>query len=158
MKEAGLNTEIFSGGGTGTYNIQHQMPGFTDVQVGSYVFMDMQYLAIGGEDGEPRLHRLRLRRSRCIATVLNNRFPGRLTTDGGAKALTLNVPHAGVIGEPGMDYNAGSDEFGVITFTGTPVEDLQDRRSPRSDRAALRPGREPLRLRSTASARTASRS
>jgi hypothetical protein len=51
-----------------------------------------------------------------LATVLNNRFPGRLTTDAGAKALTLNVPRAGVVGEPGMDYNAGSDEFGVITF------------------------------------------
>jgi hypothetical protein len=51
-----------------------------------------------------------------LATVVNNRFPGRLTTDAGAKALTLNVPHAGVIGEPDMDYNAGSDEFGSITF------------------------------------------
>jgi len=52
-----------------------------------------------------------------VGTVLNNRFPGRLTTDAGAKALTLNVPRAGVVGEPGMDYNAGSDEFGVISFT-----------------------------------------
>jgi D-serine deaminase-like pyridoxal phosphate-dependent protein len=54
--------------------------------------------------------------------VLNNRFPGRITTDSGAKALTLNVPHAGVLGEPGADYNAGSDEFGVITFSGSPAK------------------------------------
>ena len=40
MKASGLNTEIFSGGGTGTYNIMTKVPGFTDVQVGSYVFMD----------------------------------------------------------------------------------------------------------------------
>jgi D-serine deaminase-like pyridoxal phosphate-dependent protein len=53
MKAAGLSTEIFSGGGTGTYSVQHLTPGFTDVQVGSYVFMDMQYLAIGSEDGDP---------------------------------------------------------------------------------------------------------
>jgi 3-hydroxy-D-aspartate aldolase len=52
-----------------------------------------------------------------VTTILNNRFPGRLTTDAGAKALTLNTPRAGVIGEPGMDYNAGSDEFGAITVT-----------------------------------------
>jgi D-serine deaminase-like pyridoxal phosphate-dependent protein len=52
-----------------------------------------------------------------MATILNNRFPGRLTTDAGAKALTLNEPAAGVVGEPSMAYNAGSDEFGVITFT-----------------------------------------
>jgi D-serine deaminase-like pyridoxal phosphate-dependent protein len=52
-----------------------------------------------------------------VTTILNNRFPGKLTTDAGAKALTLNTPTAGVIGEPGMSYNAGSDEFGVITVT-----------------------------------------
>lgn len=116
MKKAGLSTEIFSGGGTGTYNIQHLVPGFTDIQVGSYVFMDMQYLAIGGEDGP--VYRDFDSSLTVVATVLNNRFPPRLTTDAGAKALTLNVPRAGVKGEADTDYNAGSDEFGVITFNG----------------------------------------
>jgi D-serine deaminase-like pyridoxal phosphate-dependent protein len=116
MKRAGLDTEIFSGGGTGTYSVQHLTPGFTDVQVGSYVFMDMQYLAIGSENGDP-VYQDFAPSLTVVATVLNNRFPGRLTTDAGAKALTLNQPRAGVIGEPGMDYNAGSDEFGVITYT-----------------------------------------
>jgi D-serine deaminase-like pyridoxal phosphate-dependent protein len=117
MKKAGLNTEIFSGGGTGTYNMQHLVPGFSDVQVGSYVFMDMQYLAIGGEHGDAVYDDF-LPSLTVVATILNNRFPGRLTTDAGAKALTLNVPRAGVIGEPAADYNAGSDEFGVMTFKG----------------------------------------
>lgn len=116
MKAAGLCTDIFSGGGTGTYSVQHLVPGFTDVQVGSYVFMDMQYLAIGSEDGDP-VYKDFTPSLTVVTTVLNNRFPGRLTTDAGAKALTLNVPHAGVIGEPAMDYDAGSDEFGVIAFT-----------------------------------------
>ncbi len=115
LKSAGLSTEIFSGGGTGTYSVQHLSPGITDVQVGSYIFMDMQYLAIGSEDGDP-VYKDFAPSLTVIGTVLNNRFPGRLTTDAGAKALTLNVPRAGVIGEPGMDYNAGSDEFGSITF------------------------------------------
>ena len=123
MKKSGLNMEIFSGGGTGTYNIMHNVPGFTDLQVGSYLFMDMQYLAIGGESGDvytdfaPSLT--------VLTTVLNNRFPGRLTTDAGAKALTLNTPTAGVIGEPGMEYNAGSDEFGGIRFTNPPSKEYK---------------------------------
>jgi 3-hydroxy-D-aspartate aldolase len=115
MKKAGLNVEIFSGGGTGTYNMMHLVPGFTDVQVGSYIFMDMQYIPIGSEDGseiykefEPSLT--------VTTTVMNNRFPGVLATDAGTKALTLNKPNPGVIGEPGMDYTAGSDEFGTIRF------------------------------------------
>jgi 3-hydroxy-D-aspartate aldolase len=113
MKKAGLDAGIFSGGGTGTYNIMHLVPGFTDIQVGSYLFMDMQYLAIGSEDGdevfkdfEPALT--------VTTTIMNNRFPGQLTTDAGTKALTLNKPNAAVIGEPGMDHTAGSDEFGSI--------------------------------------------
>ena len=60
-----------------------------------------------------------------LTTIVNNRFPGRLTADAGSKALTLNKPNAGVIGEPGMDYNAGSDEFGAIRFeTATRLKDL----------------------------------
>jgi D-serine deaminase-like pyridoxal phosphate-dependent protein len=124
MKKAGLNTEIFSGGGTGTYNVMHLVPGFTDIQVGSYVFMDMQYLAIGSESGDavygdfaPSLT--------VTTTVLNNRFPGRLTTDAGAKALTLNTPRAGVIGEPAMEYDAGSDEFGSIQFKSPPSKEYR---------------------------------
>ncbi len=124
LKKAGLNMEIFSGGGTGTYNIMHEVPGFTDLQVGSYLFMDMQYLAIGSESGDevysdfgPSLT--------VVTTVMNNRFPNRLTTDAGAKALTLNTPPAGVIGEPGMEYNAGSDEFGGIRFSTPPSKEYK---------------------------------
>jgi D-serine deaminase-like pyridoxal phosphate-dependent protein len=51
-----------------------------------------------------------------MTTVLNTYFPGRLTTDGGAKALTLNKPGPIVIGEQGFTYNAGSDEFGAIRY------------------------------------------
>jgi len=114
MKASGLNAEIFSGGGTGTYNIMTQVPGFTDVQVGSYVFMDTQYLEIGNDKGEiftdfvPSLT--------VMTTVLNTYFPKRITTDAGTKALTLNKPDPQVIGEPGFRYTAGSDEFGSIQY------------------------------------------
>jgi D-serine deaminase-like pyridoxal phosphate-dependent protein len=114
MKASGLNTEIFSGGGTGTYNIMTKVPGFTDVQVGSYVFMDTQYIVIGNEksdtfdDFAPSLT--------VLTTVVNAYFPKRLTTDAGTKALTLNKPDPFVIGEPGFRYTAGSDEFGAIQY------------------------------------------
>ena len=114
MKASGLNAEIFSGGGTGTYNIMTKMPGYTDVQVGSYVFMDTQYLEIGNETGDiftdfaPSLT--------VLTTVVNTYFPKRITTDAGSKALTLNKPDPIVIGEPGFRYTAGSDEFGSIQY------------------------------------------
>ena len=115
MVRAGLDTGIFSGGGTGTYNIDHETPGITDVQVGSYVFMDAQYLAIGGahdeevySDFEPALT--------VLTTVLNAQYEGRATTDAGAKANTINRPWPIIAGETGMNYTAGSDEFGTIRY------------------------------------------
>ncbi len=114
MRAAGLNTEIFSGGGTGTYDIMPKVPGYSDVQVGSYVFMDAQYLEIGNQAGgvfddfDPSLT--------VLTTILNDYFPGRLTTDAGTKTVTLNQPWPIVIGEPGFRYSAGSDEFGSIEY------------------------------------------
>ena len=115
MTRSGLDTGIFSGGGTGTYNIDHETPGITDVQVGSYVFMDAQYLAIGGvhddavyTDFEPALT--------VLTTVLNAQYEGRATTDAGAKANTINRPWPIIAGETGMSYSAGSDEFGSIRY------------------------------------------
>ena len=124
MRKSGLNTEIFSGGGTGTYNIMQMIPGITDVQVGSYIFMDMQYLAIGGERNDTVYDDFAASLT-VLTTVMNNRFPNRLTTDAGAKALTLNVPTASVIGEPDMTYNAGSDEFGAISFQTPPSKNYK---------------------------------
>ena len=115
MTRAGLDTGIFSGGGTGTYNIDHETPGLTDVQVGSYVFMDAQYLGIGGAedpdvytDFEPALT--------VLTTVLNAQYEGRATTDAGAKANTINRPWPIVAGESGMTFTSGSDEFGTIRY------------------------------------------
>ena len=115
MKQAGLNTEIFSGGGTGTYNVMHEVNGFTDVQVGSYVFMDVQYIEIGSETDDAVFGEF-LPSLTVLTTVVNAYFAGSLTTDGGAKALTLNRPGPWVVGETGFTYNPGSDEFGSIRY------------------------------------------
>jgi D-serine deaminase-like pyridoxal phosphate-dependent protein len=115
MQRAGLNTEIFSGGGTGTYNIDHETPGLTDVQVGSYVFMDAQYLAIGGAD-DPDVYSDFQPSLTILTTVLNSQYAGQVTTDAGAKACTINQPWPIVKGERGMTYRSGSDEFGTLRY------------------------------------------
>ncbi|MEX2231281.1 MAG: DSD1 family PLP-dependent enzyme [Cyclobacteriaceae bacterium] len=115
MKAAGLNLEIFSGGGTGTYDIMNAVSGFTDVQVGSYLFMDCQYIIIGGAKNETVFDDFAASLT-VMTTIINNSYPGILTTDSGTKALTLNKPNAVVIGEPEFNYIAGSDEYGTIRF------------------------------------------
>jgi D-serine deaminase-like pyridoxal phosphate-dependent protein len=115
FKRSGLSTEVFSGGGTGTYNILPRAGGVTDVQVGSYIFMDCQYLEIGGESND-QIYDDFLPSLTVVTTVLNTYFAKSITTDAGAKALTLNRPGPWVVGERAFSYNAGSDEFGVIRY------------------------------------------
>ncbi len=115
MQRSGLNTEIFSGGGTGTYNIDHETPGITDVQVGSYVFMDAQYMAIGGATDAEVYSDFQASLT-ILTTVLNDQYEGRVTTDAGAKACTINRPWPIVKGETGMSYTSGSDEFGTLRY------------------------------------------
>ena len=71
---SGLSTEIFSGGGTGTYNILPKASSHvTDVQVGSYIFMDCQYLEIGGESND-ELYADFASSLTVLTTVLNTYF------------------------------------------------------------------------------------
>lgn len=115
FERAGLSTEIFSGGGTGTYNIDHETPGFTDVQCGSYLFMDSQYLAIGSADGSERYDDF-LPSLTVVTTVLNTHHDGIATTDAGQKALTIHKPDPIVVGETGISYRTWGDEFGRLAY------------------------------------------
>ena len=115
MQQSGLNVEIFSGGGTGTYNIDHATPGFTDIQSGSYVFMDASYLGIGGQDNDEVYGDFKPSLT-ILTTVLNAQYEGRATTDAGAKSCTINRPWSSVVGETGMSYTSGSDEYGTIRY------------------------------------------
>jgi D-serine deaminase-like pyridoxal phosphate-dependent protein len=63
----------------------HAVPGFTEVQVGSYLFMDMQYLTIGSSENGDEVFSGFAASLTVLTTVMKNRFPGRLTTDAGTK-------------------------------------------------------------------------
>ncbi|MHB1652587.1 MAG: DSD1 family PLP-dependent enzyme [Desulfitobacteriaceae bacterium] len=47
IRAAGIPVEIVSGAGTGTYDIAPEVPGMTEIQAGSYIFMDSTYEKIG---------------------------------------------------------------------------------------------------------------
>ena len=46
--DRGIDVEIVSGGGTGTHMITGRHPGVTEVEAGSYVFMDARYSTVKG--------------------------------------------------------------------------------------------------------------
>ena len=110
-----LETGILSGGSTGTYNIDSAIEGITELQVGSYVFMDVDYRRIGGatnaatyDDFEPSLT--------VLTTVVSATHADRVTVDAGTKALDTTVSsRAQAKDRQGISYGFGGDEFGILT-------------------------------------------
>ena len=54
-KKAGLPVNIMTGGSTGTYNIDHET-GLSELEAGTYVFMDTEYFIVGGKDGDDKMY------------------------------------------------------------------------------------------------------
>ncbi|HUY28630.1 MAG TPA: DSD1 family PLP-dependent enzyme [Candidatus Binataceae bacterium] len=79
LRAADLAPEIVSAGGTGTYDIAGAWPDVTEVQAGSYVFMDGAYRFVRPDLGRPALS--------LLTTVIARRGE-RVIIDAGMKALS----------------------------------------------------------------------
>lgn len=116
FERAGLPLEIVSGGGTGTYDTVGSMPGMTEIQPGSYLFMDRHYRSIGGrasdlfDDFECALT--------VLATVISAPTPDRRVVDAGLKAVTNDSGPAGLVDLPGWEYAVAGDEHGLLVTRG----------------------------------------
>jgi 3-hydroxy-D-aspartate aldolase len=84
---ADLAPAIVSGGGTGTHRIDAALGVFTELQVGSYVFMDKQYADcdLAGDGAAPFENALLV-----DAHVISANAPGMATLDAGFKALSTD--------------------------------------------------------------------
>src|SRR5262245_2684033 len=115
LARAGLKGTILSGGSTGTYNIDGAIEGVTELQAGSYVFMDVDYRRIGGRDRQAVYGDFRPSLT-VLTTVVSAAHPDRVTVDAGTKALDTTVPwRAEPLHAPGLSYRPAGDEFGVVT-------------------------------------------
>ncbi len=116
LGKSGLETSMLSGGSTGTYNIDTGIAGVTELQVGSYVFMDVEYMAIGSRTGDavygdfgPSLT--------VLTTVISASHRELVTVDAGGKAFAAS-PAPEPKGRPGISYRRFGDEFGALTSSG----------------------------------------
>ncbi len=115
LAKAGFEMRILSGGSTGTYNIDTSIRGVTELQVGSYVFMDVDYRRIGGKDGNAVY--LDFRPSLTVlTTVVSATHSDRVTVDAGTKAFATDVPYKPEAKAwEGITYARSGDEFGALT-------------------------------------------
>jgi len=112
---AGLPCDIFTGAGTGTYEIDCKIPEITDLQVGSYTLMDAEYLEIGCSQNPTHFEKFPPALT-LLATVISMNHPGFVTIDAGLKALYRDGGSPYVLHPPGSDlrYEWHGDEHGKI--------------------------------------------
>ena len=84
LEAAGLKPAIITGSGTGTHYIDAKLGVFTELQVGSYVFMDHDYNVcdLRGADKPTFEQALQI-----DARVVSANTPGMVTVDAGLKAM-----------------------------------------------------------------------
>jgi D-serine deaminase-like pyridoxal phosphate-dependent protein len=117
-KKSGLPVNIFTGGSTGTYNIDHEN-GLTELEVGSYVFMDTRYFVIGGKDNETTYNDFDGALT-VLTTVDSKRHPNQVAIDYGNKAGVR--PTDKVKGMPGLEVGTQGAEYGLLKWKDTDRE------------------------------------
>lgn len=111
LLQHGLGCESVTGAGTGSFAFEAASRIYTELQPGSYVFMDADYgrnLEEGGEffsGFEQALY--------VYATVMSRPVPGRAVVDAGLKALAFDSGMP-LVACAGANYVGASDEHGII--------------------------------------------
>ncbi|CVK84578.1 probable amino acid aldolase or racemase [Fusarium proliferatum] len=119
LKNEGFNIRVVTTGGTGTADFCATVPGVTELQPGSFIFMDTDYRnAIGTYYS----HSLSF-----LATVVSKQGERQVTIDTGLKSLTTDSGLAECKDQRYSYFQLG-DEHGALTWEeGTPALDVGDR-------------------------------
>jgi D-serine deaminase-like pyridoxal phosphate-dependent protein len=116
LKARNLAPEILSGGGTGTFDIDPDARTLSELQVGSYVFMDRQYNDVWTKPGD----RPPFETSLFVqTTVISANRSGLATTDAGLKSFATDdgVPVIAQGAPEGAAYFFFGDEQGGVIYS-----------------------------------------
>lgn len=114
IEGSGIECAMVSGGSTGTYNIDSDIEGVTELQPGSFVFMDLDYNRIGGQEGPVYQD---FRNSLTVLTTVVSHRPGVAIVDGGFKAFSTDRPFTPKAKDPALEevpFAWGGDEHGRL--------------------------------------------
>jgi D-serine deaminase-like pyridoxal phosphate-dependent protein len=113
IEQNGLEVGIVSGGGTGTYNITGQFPGMTEVQAGSYIFMDTYYRKVL-KDFDCALT--------VLTTVISRPTKDRAIVDAGMKTVTKEFGLPRIKDAAGVELAHLSEEHGKLDLSNSDAD------------------------------------
>jgi 3-hydroxy-D-aspartate aldolase len=114
LRQHGLPCEVVSGAGTGTFEFEASSGIWNELQAGSYIFMDADYLknlkadGTSGSEFEQSLF--------VLATVMSRPAKDRAILDAGLKALSIDAGMPWVAGMQDVEYIRAADEHGRLTL------------------------------------------
>ena len=112
LRQQGLECPIVGGGGTGTFELEAASGVFTEIQAGSYVFMDADYgRNLDGSGAPVSTFRNALF---VLATVMSRPQPQLAVLDAGHKAVAVDSGMPNVWQRPDIRYVKATDEHGVL--------------------------------------------
>jgi len=119
LRRDGHEIRIVSGASTGTHAIDSAISGITELQAGSYIFMDVEYRGVGGIDFAPALT--------VLATVIH-RSKQKAIVDAGLKAFATDRSFGpDLFGLPDVRYEFAGDEHGRLILNESPAIRLGDK-------------------------------
>ena len=114
LKAQGIDCELVSGGGTGSYYFESNSGVYNELQCGSYAFMDADYGRILDENGN-RIDQGEWENAFFILTsVMSHAKPHLAVVDAGLKAQSVDSGLPVVFGRGDVKYIKCSDEHGVV--------------------------------------------
>ena len=114
FEAAGLPVGVVAGGSTGTWDIDIELDGLTELQSGSYCVMDLDYRRIGGRGGDA-LTDFEIALT-VVATVVSVPTADRAMVDAGLKAFSTDKPFPPEpVERAGLRYEFAGDEHGRLT-------------------------------------------
>lgn len=108
--EAGIACPVVTGAGTGTWQLERDSDVYTELQPGSYVFMDADY---GRNALAPDQHAFE-QSLFVLAGVMSVPASDRAIVDAGLKALSVDSGLPEVHAARGLEFVKASDEHGVL--------------------------------------------
>ena len=116
LEQAGFEVRLLAGASTGTYNIDIELDGITELQPGSFIFMDVDYGLIGGQSSEAYTDFAKA--LTVLATVVSRPERGKAVVDAGLKAFSTDKPFPPEAKDiAGLVYDFAGDEHGRLNYS-----------------------------------------
>jgi 3-hydroxy-D-aspartate aldolase len=120
LRQQGLDCPVVGGAGTGTFALEAASGIYTELQCGSYCFMDADYARNTDAPGFTQALFV-------LASVMSTAIPGIAVVDAGLKALSTDSGMPLVWQREGVSYVGASDEHGKLVCAPGTAPDLGEK-------------------------------